>query len=145
MRACDNRCDPNVQECPVPEFELDAKICPHRPCPGKARLHLFQINPINNGLCSLKHQGAPIDSVKCLVMTNKVKSIFIAVEIDGGLSEWSPFSNCSIACGKGQAVRARSCTDPCPANGGEECSQDEPELDVKFCFIACGELFFRES
>ncbi|XP_053349644.1 SCO-spondin [Clarias gariepinus] len=41
---------------------------------------------------------------------------------DGGLSPWGPWSPCSISCGGlGQKVRNRTCTNPSPAYGGQDC------------------------
>jgi len=44
--------------------------------------------------------------------------------IDCKLSEWSEWSTCSVACGKGEAKRTRTITHP-PANGGAECGDQE--------------------
>ena len=42
--------------------------------------------------------------------------------VDGGLSEWSSWEQCSKSCGGGTQVRHRTCTNPTPANGGKDCS-----------------------
>nr|XP_022335242.1 semaphorin-5B-like [Crassostrea virginica]XP_022335250.1 semaphorin-5B-like [Crassostrea virginica]XP_022335258.1 semaphorin-5B-like [Crassostrea virginica]XP_022335266.1 semaphorin-5B-like [Crassostrea virginica] len=48
--------------------------------------------------------------------------------IHGHWSEWTSWSKCSTTCGNGQQTRSRSCTNPPPMNGGEDCkplSRDE--------------------
>ncbi|XP_078667263.1 uncharacterized protein LOC144909086 [Branchiostoma floridae x Branchiostoma belcheri] len=55
----------------------------------------------------------------------------IACEVDGGWSDWSPWSNCSVTCGNGTETRNRTCTNPAPANGGADC--DGPAQETQAC------------
>lgn len=48
----------------------------------------------------------------------------IPCPVNGGYTEWGPWSSCSATCGKGQKTRSRTCTRPVPANGGKSC-QDQ--------------------
>jgi len=41
--------------------------------------------------------------------------------IDGGFSQWTTWSECSVYCGEGTITRTRSCTQPIPAHGGRDC------------------------
>jgi len=52
-------------------------------------------------------------------------------EIDGGWSEWGPWSPCSVSCGTGNQTRRRVCDNPTPSPGGESC-QDLAE-EGKVC------------
>ena len=56
--------------------------------------------------------------------------------MNGGLSAWSEFSECSATCGDGAQERTRTCTNPAPAHGGKDCVGDRKliqECKVKEC------------
>ena len=44
--------------------------------------------------------------------------------VNGGWSEWSPWTDCSLTCDIGQRTRYRLCDSPSPSNGGQNCSFD---------------------
>jgi len=46
----------------------------------------------------------------------------------GGWSEWSPWSVCTPACGKGVQYRTRTCTNPTPQFNGQPCSGPDKEV-----------------
>ena len=50
---------------------------------------------------------------------------------DGHWSGWSVWSLCSVTCGGGNKTRNRTCTDPEPKYGGENCTGNE--LDNTSC------------
>ena len=41
--------------------------------------------------------------------------------VDGGLTLWSSFTECSKSCGEGEKQRSRLCANPAPAYGGRNC------------------------
>ena len=41
--------------------------------------------------------------------------------VNGGFSEWSNWTTCSVSCGTGYQLRHRNCTSPPPAYGGQDC------------------------
>jgi len=45
-------------------------------------------------------------------------------KVDGGFSQWSPFSACNVSCGGGIHFRTRTCSNPYPANSGAACAGD---------------------
>jgi len=49
----------------------------------------------------------------------------------GGWSNWSGWSNCSLACGNGTSMRVRTCDNPNPVNGGNECQG--PANETQMC------------
>lgn len=54
-------------------------------------------------------------------------------EVDGGWSDWSPWTMCSKTCGKGQKYRRRECNSPKPINGGAVC--EGSNFEMKNCKI----------
>lgn len=44
--------------------------------------------------------------------------------VDGGWSNWSPWSRCSRTCGSGVTLSVRRCVNPVPSNGGAFCRGD---------------------
>lgn len=41
--------------------------------------------------------------------------------VDGGYSEWGDWDDCTVTCGGGVQYRQRSCTNPPPSGGGNDC------------------------
>ena len=58
---------------------------------------------------------------------------YLPISVDGGFSPWSIFSKCSTDCGEGTKTRTRTCTNPEPAFGGEECNG--PVIDTQKCVV----------
>lgn len=48
--------------------------------------------------------------------------------VNGGWSDFGPWSTCSASCGAGSMTATRTCTNPAPANGGSDCV-GRPSLD----------------
>ena len=55
--------------------------------------------------------------------------------VNGGYSEWSDFTSCSATCGGGTSSRTRSCTNPIPKYGGQNCSNLGPAIETQACNI----------
>ncbi|CAF1064997.1 unnamed protein product [Adineta steineri] len=57
--------------------------------------------------------------------------------VDGGWSDWSNFTACSVTCGIGVYSRVRDCDNPVPSYGGDLCVG--PPLETAYCFpnVSC--------
>ena len=56
--------------------------------------------------------------------------------VDGEWSPWSSFGSCTATCDGGVKTRTRTCTNPEPQDGGDDCegpSEDERECGTKAC------------
>uniref|UniRef100_A0A8C8AR95 Adhesion G protein-coupled receptor B2 n=1 Tax=Otus sunia TaxID=257818 RepID=A0A8C8AR95_9STRI len=58
--------------------------------------------------------------------------VYMAQTVHGAWEEWSPWSLCSVTCGRGARTRTRRCV--APRRGGKAC--EGPELQAKPCNIA---------
>lgn len=55
--------------------------------------------------------------------------------VDGGYSEWTEFSECTVTCGGGVHKRTRECTNPAPANGGMNCEGLGLAMESEYCNV----------
>ena len=53
--------------------------------------------------------------------------------VHGGYSDWSDWSTCSLTCGGGSTMRTRSCTNPTPDHGGNDCSSLGSASETNSC------------
>ena len=53
--------------------------------------------------------------------------------VNGGYSDWKPYDKCSKTCGGGVKTRERTCTNPPPSNGGQDCSGLGPNSTTSEC------------
>ena len=63
--------------------------------------------------------------------------------IDGNYTEWSEWSECSVTCNGGVRSRTRTCSNPAPKNGGENCvsrfgaGEDFEDCNTMECGMWC--------
>jgi len=53
--------------------------------------------------------------------------------IDGGYTDWTPYSKCTKTCGGGLQYKSRCCVNPAPAFGGKPCILTGEPVDIKSC------------
>ena len=70
------------------------------------------------------------------VAANLSIQLYLKESRNGGYSKWSPWSNCSHACGEGTRTRTRSCDNPAPGFFGFDCSRLGPSDREADCFVA---------
>ena len=72
----------------------------------------------------------------------KKRNSFDIAAVDGGYSNWSECSECSVTCGGGTQILTRTCTNPPPSNGGRDCSGLGPVQKTAPCNeVNCREYF----
>lgn len=73
-----------------------------------------------------------------IVMKEGIKFVW---SVDGGWSVWQTWGRCSVTCGNGVRNRARSCNNPVPQYGGNQCTGDATE--IHFCHErSCPGVFY---
>lgn len=50
--------------------------------------------------------------------------------VNGGFSEWSLWSPCTVTCGGGERIQTRTCTNPRPEHGGYYCFGIDSKKDA---------------
>lgn len=68
----------------------------------------------------------------CSPPRGRAVTALCCVAVHGAWEEWSPWSLCSVTCGRGARTRTRRCV--APRHGGKAC--EGPELQAKPCNIA---------
>ncbi|KAL3870898.1 hypothetical protein ACJMK2_038929 [Sinanodonta woodiana] len=61
--------------------------------------------------------------------------------VNGGWAAWGSWTSCTTTCGKGISHRARTCSNPTQANGGDYCVGDElqySECEISSCTVNGG-------
>merc|ERR1719250_454952 len=61
---------------------------------------------------------------------------------DGNWGEWGQWEKCSKVCGGGTQTRRRSCNDPSPDNGGDNCPGKSSQ--TQSCNTKCCKYFFQQ-
>ena len=92
----------------------------------------YKISNVFLGMNSLmskkKSQFTALNSIKQHKLNHIHKKIF---PVNGGWSEYGPWTNCTEVCGGGNQTRFRTCDNPKPKYGGMEC--EGSEMDNRDC------------
>ena len=57
----------------------------------------------------------------------------LVILVNGGYSEWTTWSECSVSCGGGQRTRSRECNKPEPQHGGKNCESLGAAKETEDC------------
>ena len=60
------------------------------------------------------------------------------VSVDGGWSEWTVWTDCSVTCGTGSQSRSRTCNNPVPVSNGLDCDGELTDTQVCTAFPCDG-------
>ena len=87
-----------------------------------------------NRTCSNPESGLGGRICSSLGLTIEVKNCNTQpCPIDGGYSEWTEFSRCTVSCGNGTRHRTRSCSRPQPKYGGRDCAHLGSNIEIAIC------------
>ena len=67
--------------------------------------------------------------------------------VHGGWTKWTQWSDCSKTCSNGTQTRRRSCTNPAPQYGGDDCTGETTQVQdcfLRHCPVHCQWLEFSE-
>ena len=70
----------------------------------------------------------------------------LSTAVDGGYTDWTPWSECSVTCGGGEQTRTRECTNPSPVGDGKDCehlgpNKESQKCNIQKCRKSVGHLF----
>ena len=72
---------------------------------------------------------------ECSGSGEQTKDCTVHCPIDGAWAQWSSWGSCSVTCGNGKMQRTRTCSDPTPSHGGQECSGSDEQSQN--CIVNC--------
>lgn len=62
-----------------------------------------------------------------------IQIMFLLFVVNGNYTSWSIWKECSATCGGGIQERSRTCTNPKPQNGGQDCAALGPAAETRSC------------
>ncbi|KAJ8038941.1 Hemicentin-1 [Holothuria leucospilota] len=117
--------------CNLPACPVDGQWgswSPWQPCSRscgegiRQRFRRCDSPPPTNGGASC--EGSAVEEMMC-----KIEEC----PVNGGYSDWSDWSTCSLSCGGGVKSRTRTCSNPAPAFNGEDCKG--PGTERQMCML----------
>ena len=77
--------------------------------------------------CKSLVTGSGYAKKRCKRIEKRLKNCGYSCDIDGGWSEYGPWSECSVECGGGETTRTHKCDNPAPVGEGEDCKGEAEE------------------
>ncbi|XP_052239423.1 coadhesin-like [Dreissena polymorpha] len=115
----------------------DYKSCVHKPCRGWGPWSEWSSCSSTSGV-GIQHRNRSWYSWPSFTSIDDLcdgdytdVQICMPSAFDGGWTQWSSWSTCSVTCGIGLNQRTRSCTNPRPSTFGHHC--EGPNIDVAIC------------
>lgn len=62
-----------------------------------------------------------------MTSNKNVLIVIMFIAVNGNWTTWSKWAICSVSCGGGEQSRTRSCSNPVPLHGGDECDGNTTE------------------
>ena len=100
-----------------------------------ADLIIFTREILNEQLHFLCTAKLWLYTVEPFFTINNHLTFLFKTAIDGGYSEWSDWTECSVSCGIGTEERERHCNNPLPSGGGKDCEEFGPATEIKQCKV----------
>ena len=100
--------------------------------PTDAQGHLISIQFFVKAKNSSLHDQNAITNLRLGEFLRPRRVLFLhlfsyAFSVDGKFSSWSSWGACSNQCGDGTQTRSRTCNNPTPAHGGNDCQGNPQE------------------
>jgi hypothetical protein len=94
-------------------------------------------------ICSVVEKMKQVIHCKTIQIRHEIESSLTVLNfsVNGGYSDWLPWTSCSGYCGSGLQTHTRSCSNPEPAYGGAGCSGPSEETQDCQHNIACSGWF----
>ncbi|CAH1785594.1 unnamed protein product, partial [Owenia fusiformis] len=84
---------------------------------------------IKNYNCAYSRRVGDWDSMSC----SNLNRALCKRSLDFGLSLWTEWGECSKTCGDGNRSRTRKYDNPTPADGGNDCNDNNALMETQFC------------
>lgn len=72
-------------------------------------------------------------AIQCYTECNLCSNWLSYISVSGGYSEWGDWTNCTAKCGGGEQFRTRTCTNPVPEFGGNDCTLIGESTEKREC------------
>ncbi|WAR10392.1 SEM5A-like protein, partial [Mya arenaria] len=109
-------CNPDTEHVQIPHRQM-AKLCAQDKKPNQGPVQNTHVqSSIDRSLTDIMWYHLTITPYTIIF------TVSFPASADGQWSLWSTWTNCSVSHGDGVVSRTRSCSNPSPVNGGNNCA-----------------------